>query len=79
MFCDQPAALKRTLHNSVIAISTPDPRKVRTAIEKLPGIRNVVLVGDGVHLVVDDAARMIPELRATNGCGVRRAMRRWKP
>lgn len=63
LFCDEPAALKRTLHNSVIAISTPEPRKVRTAIEKLPGIRNVVLVGDGVHLVVDDAARMILELR----------------
>jgi ABC-2 type transport system ATP-binding protein len=47
----------------VIAISTTEARKVRTAIEKLPGIRNVVLVGDGVHLVVDDAARMIPELR----------------
>jgi ABC-2 type transport system ATP-binding protein len=63
LFCDEPAALKRTLHNSVIAISTPEARKVRTAIEKLAGIRNVVLVGDGVHLVVDDAARMIPELR----------------
>ena len=47
----------------MIAISTAEPRGVRTAIEKLPGMRNVVLVGDGVHLLVDDAARMIPELR----------------
>ena len=63
LFCDQPGALKRSLDNSVIAIATAEARKVRTAIEKLPGIRNVVLVGDGVHLVVDDAARRIPELR----------------
>ncbi len=64
LFCDRPGALKRSLDNSVIAIATAEARKVRTAIEKLPGIRNVVLLGDGVHLVVDDAARRIPELRA---------------
>jgi ABC-2 type transport system ATP-binding protein len=63
LFCDQPRALKATLRNSVIAIATPEARRVRAAIEKLPGIRNIVLVGDGVHLVVDDAARIIPELR----------------
>jgi ABC-2 type transport system ATP-binding protein len=62
LFCDQPGALKSHLQNSVIAIHTPDPRGVRTAIEKLPGVRNVVLVGDGVHLVVDDALRIIPDL-----------------
>jgi ABC-2 type transport system ATP-binding protein len=63
LFCDTPGELKRTLENSVIAIATPEPRKVRAAIEGVPGIRHVVLVGDGVHLVVDDARRMIPELR----------------
>jgi ABC-2 type transport system ATP-binding protein len=63
LFCDNPAALKQTLNNSVIAISTHDPRGVRAAIEKLGGIRNVVLVGDGVHLVVDDAAQIIPSIR----------------
>ncbi len=63
LFCDQPGALKSHLHNSVIAIHTADPRGVRAAIEKLPGVRNVVLVGDGVHLVVDDALRIIPDLR----------------
>jgi ABC-2 type transport system ATP-binding protein len=63
LFCDQPDALKAKLGNRVISISTPDPRGVRTAIEKLPGVHNVVLVGDGVHLFVDDAARTIPGLR----------------
>jgi ABC-2 type transport system ATP-binding protein len=27
------------------------------------GVLNALLVGDGVHLLVDDAARRIPELR----------------
>jgi ABC-2 type transport system ATP-binding protein len=63
LFCDKPDALKRNLRNSVIAISTSDPRSVRAAIEKLSGVQNVVLVGDGVHLLVDDAARIIPGLR----------------
>jgi ABC-2 type transport system ATP-binding protein len=64
LFCDQPGVLKNHLRNSVIAIHTPEPRAVRLAIEKFSGVRNVVLVGDGVHLVVDDAAQIIPELRA---------------
>jgi len=63
LFCDTPDALKRSLRNAVIAISTPNPREVRTAIEKLPGVRSVVLVGDGLHLLVDDAARIIPRLK----------------
>lgn len=65
LFCDHPAALKAKLRNSVISISTPDPRGVRTAIGRLSGVRNVVLVGDGAHLLVNDAASMIPILRAS--------------
>jgi ABC-2 type transport system ATP-binding protein len=63
LFCDEPDALKKTLRNKVIAISTVDPRGTRTAIEKVEGVHSVVLVGDGVHLLVDDAARAIPKLR----------------
>ena len=65
IFCSATSrrSLKSHLHNSVIAIYTPEPRAVRRVIEKLPGVRNVVLVGDGMHLVVDDAARIIPDLR----------------
>jgi ABC-2 type transport system ATP-binding protein len=63
LFCDKPDALKKTLTNRVIAISTSDPRGARTAIQKLPGVRNVVMAGGGVHLLVDDASRIIPSLR----------------
>jgi ABC-2 type transport system ATP-binding protein len=63
LFCDQPDLLKRKLHNRVIAISSSNPRAARAVIEKLQGVQNVVLIGDGIHLLVDDAARMIPSLR----------------
>jgi ABC-2 type transport system ATP-binding protein len=63
LFCDQPSALKEKLHNKVIAIATTDPRGARTAIAKVAGVKSVVLVGDGVHLLVDDAARVMPALR----------------
>jgi len=64
LFCDTPAALKQNLPGAVISIVSADPRQVRETLEKAEGISSLVLVGSGVHLVVDDAARRIPELRA---------------
>jgi ABC-2 type transport system ATP-binding protein len=63
LFCDQPNHLKEKLSNRVIAIATPDPRGARTAIGKVDGVHSVVLVGDGLHLLVSDASRMMPSLR----------------
>ena len=42
----------------------PIPRRVRDELDGAEGVLNTLLVGDGVHLVVDDAARRIPELQA---------------
>jgi ABC-2 type transport system ATP-binding protein len=63
LFCDQPNSLKEKLHNRVIAVSTPDPRGARNAVRNMDGVRSVVLVGDGMHLLVDDAVTAIPGLR----------------
>jgi ABC-2 type transport system ATP-binding protein len=63
LFCDQPDGLKAKLRNKVIAIGTPDPRGARAAIGEVAGVHSVVLVGDGIHLLVDDAARAMPTLR----------------
>jgi ABC-2 type transport system ATP-binding protein len=63
LFCDKPDLLKSKLHNRVISISTSNPLAAREAIGELQGVQNVVLVGDGMHLLVDDAARVIPSLR----------------
>lgn len=38
-------------------------RDVRAVLARAEGILSVVLVDDGVHLVVDDAERRVPELR----------------
>jgi ABC-2 type transport system ATP-binding protein len=63
LFCDKPDLLKQSLRNRVVAVATSDPRSARTAIEKTKGLRSVVLVGDGMHLLVDDASQLIPVLR----------------
>jgi ABC-2 type transport system ATP-binding protein len=61
-YCDTPAALKREMKGALIVIVSPAPRAVREAIHGCPGIASVILVGDGVHAVADEEAR-IPELR----------------
>jgi ABC-2 type transport system ATP-binding protein len=63
LYCDTPAALKKHMPGTLIAISSADGRAVRSAITGKPGVSQVLLVGDGVHAVVDDADVRIPELR----------------
>jgi ABC-2 type transport system ATP-binding protein len=63
LYCDTPAALKKHMPGTLIAISSADGRAVRSAITGQPGVSQVLLVGDGVHAVVDDADRRIPQLR----------------
>jgi ABC-2 type transport system ATP-binding protein len=56
--CDTPAALKQRMPGVVVVIVSPDPRALRQAVAGQPGVETVVLVGDGVRLVVDDADRI---------------------
>jgi ABC-2 type transport system ATP-binding protein len=62
LYSDTPAALKQRMPGALIAISSSDGRAVRTALTGLQGVSQVLLVGDGVHAVVDNASR-IDELR----------------
>ncbi|HLI63074.1 MAG TPA: ABC transporter ATP-binding protein [Terriglobales bacterium] len=64
LFCDTPASLKRRLGKDVIAVTSAEPRKVRDALSRAEGISTLVLTGDGVHAVVDDAVRRIPEFKS---------------
>ncbi len=64
LFCDEPAKLKKKLGDAVVSVHSPEPRRIRDAIQHADGVRNAMLVGDGVHLIVDDAGRRIPELKA---------------
>ncbi len=63
LFCDTPANLKARMGKGVLSVSGPEPRSLRTQLERAPGISSLVLTGDGLHVVVDDAARRIPELQ----------------
>jgi ABC-2 type transport system ATP-binding protein len=61
LFCDEPANLKAKLGKDVLSIASSEPRCVRTVLERASGIESVVMSGDGLHVVVDDAGRRIPE------------------
>ena len=62
LLCDTPAQLKSRLQGDIVVVLSSHPREVRAALSGAPGVWNAVLMGVGVHLAVDDAARRIPEL-----------------
>jgi ABC-2 type transport system ATP-binding protein len=64
LFCDTPAQLKKSLPGAVVAIVTSEPRRLRETLASAEGVSGLVLMGNGVHLVVDDSERRIPQLRA---------------
>ncbi|MGB6430942.1 MAG: ABC transporter ATP-binding protein [Candidatus Acidiferrales bacterium] len=62
LLLDTPAALKKGFPGAVLAVHTIDPPRAREALAGAPGVRSVILEGDGVHLFVDRADRLA-ELR----------------
>lgn len=63
LYCDTPTALKAQMPGALVVITSSAGRDVRKTIADLKGVSNVILVGDGVHAVVDNAGLRIPELR----------------
>jgi len=61
--CATPVELKRAMPGVLLAIVSPDPRSVRAALTGHPGILGMILMGDRIHVRVDDASRL-DELRA---------------
>src|ERR1035437_8484567 len=64
LFCDTPANLKAAFGKGVLSITAADPRRLRGGVEGAEGISSLLLTGDGLHVVVDSAARRIPEYEA---------------
>jgi ABC-2 type transport system ATP-binding protein len=64
MFCGSPAELKRSLPGAVVSVSSPQARKVETRLAGAAGVSSVLLMGDTVRLVVDDADARMVELSA---------------
>lgn len=69
LFCDPPDRLKSQLGKDVLMISSQESRKVRAVLEHQAGVSSIVLHGDAVRVVVDDAARRTGEFEASLRAG----------
>ncbi|MBU6487201.1 MAG: ABC transporter ATP-binding protein [Burkholderiales bacterium] len=67
--CATPATLKRALSGALLAIAGSDPRAIRAALASAPGVLGILLMGDRVHVHVDDRTLRIPELEARLDAG----------
>ncbi len=63
LLCDTPSRLKERIPGSVVSITSSQAREIRDRLSRSDGVSGVVLVGDAVHLFVDDAPRRIAEFR----------------
>ena len=71
LYCDTPDALKQRMPGDLLAISSTDGRAARSVIASAPGVSRTLLVGDGLHVVVDNASLRISQLQnALDGAGV---------
>jgi ABC-2 type transport system ATP-binding protein len=61
--CDTPAGLKAAMPGSLLSVIAANPRAAHIALAGLPGVLGRLLMGDRVHVRVDDADRRIPQLR----------------
>lgn len=61
-YCESPAALRARMPGALIEITTSAARPVRDALAGLPGVHSALMVGDGVHVHVDNAAQRVPEI-----------------
>jgi ABC-2 type transport system ATP-binding protein len=62
LFCDEPERLKERLPGAVVAVVSPIAARLRDELAHADGVSDILLIGDAVHLFVDDAARRIPEI-----------------
>jgi ABC-2 type transport system ATP-binding protein len=62
LFCDEPSRLKERLPGAVVAVVSPAASRLRDEIGHIDGVSSVLVIGDAVHLLVDDASRRIPEI-----------------
>jgi len=57
LFYDTPDNLKSKLGKGVLSVISSEARRVRAELEHAEGISSLMLTGDGLHIVVDDAKR----------------------
>lgn len=62
LFCDTPTRLKASMPGAILSVVTTKPREISELLAGHDGISNIMVVGDGLHLVVDDAGKIAPAL-----------------
>jgi ABC-2 type transport system ATP-binding protein len=62
--CDTPSRLKQAMPGALLDVVADDPGAANQALKDAPGVLGLLLMGDRVHVRVDDAGRRSPELRA---------------
>lgn len=62
--CDTPSRLKQAMPGALLAVPAPDPRAVRAALAGAEGVLGLLLMGDRVHVRVENAERAMPLLSA---------------
>lgn len=63
LLCDRPEELKQRFPGEILAVHAAQPERVREALAGAPGVRSALLVGDRVHVFVDEAAPRLADLR----------------
>jgi len=64
LFCDRPEELKKKFPGGVLVVRAPQPEVIQEALAGAALAHDVLLVGDRVHIFVDDPKRRLPEVRA---------------
>jgi ABC-2 type transport system ATP-binding protein len=60
-----PGELKRSaIHGQILLVEGDDPGAMLEALEGAPAVRDVAPFGSSLHIVVDDAARDLPAIKA---------------
>lgn len=70
LYCDTPAALRAHMPGALAEFVTATPRKLRDAIGHCVGVVSALLVGNGVHVHMDGAARLAELEAKLRGDGV---------
>ena len=64
LFCDRPEELKKQFPGEIVAVHASSLQPCALALAEVAGVRSALLVGDRVHVFVDDAQAALPDLRA---------------
>ncbi len=62
--CDTPAALRATIPGEMLELRPEPLLPAQALLQRAPGVQDVQVFGDLLHVFVDDAGRRAPELAA---------------